>query len=99
MLTRAFFQKASSYGRLGRGLNAARSTSSKSSLLDLPSLRMGLSLSFSSSGFTTSLTSESDVKWRWRSAASIHRSASSTPTSTFALSRGRRGHAGRIAKP
>ena len=62
MLTRAFFQKANSYGRLGSGLSAARSTSAKSSRRDLPSLRMGLSLSFSSSGFTASLTSASDVK-------------------------------------
>ena len=41
--------------------------------------------------------SASEKKRRLRSRANIQRSTTSTPTSTLALSRGRRGRAGRIA--
>jgi hypothetical protein len=41
----------------------------------------------------------SEKKRRFLRRANIQRSTTSTPTSTFALSRGRRGRAGRIAVP
>jgi len=44
-------------------------------------------------------SSGSEKKRWWRSRARIQRSTNCTPASTFALSRGRRTRAGRIAVP
>jgi hypothetical protein len=63
------------------------------------SLRKGFWLSFCTSSRIASFNSARLKNWRLRSTASTQRSASKTPCSTFALSRGLRGRAGTTATP
>jgi hypothetical protein len=58
---------------------------------------MGRALRSATSSPIAWFNSASEKKRRLRSRARIQRSTTSTPTSTFALSRGLRGRAGRIA--
>jgi hypothetical protein len=82
------------YAVSGSGRSAGRSISSKSSRRERLSLRIERELIRSRSGSIASHSSPSEPKVRLRSAARIQRSASSTPCSTFALSRGWYGRAG-----
>src|ERR1700692_2735515 len=84
----------------GNSFSAGRSISSSSLRGVTPSRRIGRSsLSRLSISAIAALTSARLWKIRWRSRPSSQRSTISTACSTLALSRGRRGLAGRMAVP
>ena len=88
MFTRALRQVANSYRSAGRGRSAGRSSDSNR-LCRLPSIFWNGRAPISATHAAISaFASEIEKNLRSRSRAMIHRSASSTPDSALALSRG-----------
>ena len=85
MCTRAFFHRANSYGRLGKGASVALSRLSKSSRRDWPRWRIGRLLSSSNQAFIAWLSSARLKKVLLRSRARIHRSTTLRLRSVQAL--------------
>src|SRR5438105_1075079 len=94
MLTRALAQSRSSKRWAGRGFKAGRSNSANKLARQPGRFLKGRWLSFSSSSRMAWLSSARRKNFRCRSAARIQRSATKTPDSILALSRGRCGRAG-----
>jgi hypothetical protein len=99
MRTLAPFQTAYSYGIAGSGRRAGRSSSANRLARDPSSFLKGRALSQATRSRIARFASARLKNRRLRSAARIQRSASRTPCSTFALSRGLCGRAGMTAVP
>ena len=88
MFTRALRQVANSYRVAGSGRSAGRSSASNK-LWRLPSIFWnGRALISATHALIAAFSSASEQNRWFRSRAMIHRSASSTPFSALALSRG-----------
>ena len=99
MLSPTFFHVAASKGCSGNGASAGLSSLSNSSRRLALYVRITRSLRSAVSSDSRALSAPKLSNLSLRMRASSQRSAICTPTSTFALSRGDLGRAGRIVVP